>query len=101
MCKDARSRIDDSLMIFANLVDLRKFRLHVDLGSQDIPIHLKLGNKGLRSFLARPIAQLIAVVEGLTGPGISKYTSHRAIANSIRRGTAMVGPRGSWDLVVI
>jgi hypothetical protein len=55
----------------------------------------------MRVFLARPIAELIDVMEALTGPGITTTTPRYAVQNNIHLGRAMIGPRECWVLVVV
>jgi hypothetical protein len=104
MCSAACSGIALTLMHFRLPrmgLDMTKVRLHVDLVPNDIPTRLRPDKRGLRTFLSRPIARLIHSMEKGVGRDINPiYTQVQDISTSIRRGRAMRGAYGCWDLVV-
>jgi hypothetical protein len=104
MCENVSREAETSMSKFGDLeLDPTKVRLHVNLRRPHgiSEPHRKLHNS-LRGFLAIPVAELIDVMEALTGPAITTSTTPRyAVQNSIYLGRAMVGPRGCWTLVVV
>jgi hypothetical protein len=102
MCENVSREAETSMSKFGDLeLDPTKVRLHVNLRRpQGISVRHRILHSSLRGFLATPIAELIDVMEALTGPAIT-ITPRYLVHNNIHLGRAMVGPRGCWVLVVV